>query len=160
MKLPLTGGCQCGALRYEIRAEPLSVYVCHCTECQRQSGAAFGMSVMVPRPALAYTKGTPRKWRRTADSGRAIDSDMCDTCGVRPVNHPVANDKVSIVKPGTLDDTRWLHPVGHIWTKSAQPWVTIPAGSVIHEGHPADVGSLIAAWTRYREGIERADRSL
>jgi len=150
MKLPLTGGCQCGALRYEIRAEPLTVYVCHCTECQRQSGSAFGMSVMVPRPALVYTKGNPRRWKRTADSGRTIESDMCELCGVRPVNHPGANDKVSIVKPGTFDDARWLHPIGHIWTGSAQPWVTIPKDSIIHEGHPADVSGLIAAWTKYR----------
>jgi hypothetical protein len=155
MQLPLTGGCQCGALRYEIRAEPLSVYVCHCTECQRQSGAAFGMSVMVPRPALVYTKGAPRRWMRKADSGRTLESDMCETCGVRPVNHPTANDKVSIVKPGTLDDTRWLHPIGHIWTKSAQPWVPIPQDVVIHEGHPADVSGLIAAWKKYREGMTR-----
>lgn len=150
MKLPLTGGCQCGALRYEIRAEPLSLYVCHCTECQRQSGAAFGMSLMVPRPALVYTKGMPRRWARTADSGRTIESDVCDGCGVRPVNYPTTNDKVSIVKPGTLDDTRWLHPVGHIWTKSAQSWLAIPKDSVIHEGHPADMSGLIAAWTTYR----------
>ena len=151
MKLPLTGGCQCGALRYEIRAEPMTLYVCHCTECQRQSGAAFGMSLMVARPSLVYVSGTPRRWSRTADSGRVIESDMCEACGVRPVNHPKTNDKVSIVKPGTLDDTGWLHPVGHIWTKSAQPWVPIPKDRVIHEAHPADVSSLIAAWTKYRE---------
>src|SRR5690606_31151642 len=105
------------------------------------------------RPALVYIKGKPRRWKRMADSGRSIESDMCETCGVRPVNHPSANDKVSIVKPGTLDDTGWLHPVGHIWTKSAQPWVTIPDDSVIHEGHPADVSGLIAAWTAYRAGM-------
>jgi hypothetical protein len=153
MKLPLTGGCQCGALRFEIGAEPLSVYVCHCTECQRQSASAFSMSVMVPRDSLVYTKGKPRRFERTADSGRVIASDMCETCGVRPVNHPLANDKVSILKPGTLDDTSWLHPVGHIWTKSAQPWVPIPVDSVIHEGHPSDLGGLIAAWTAYRAGM-------
>ncbi len=153
MKLPLTGGCQCGALRYEIRAEPLSVYVCHCTECQKQSASAFSMSVMVPRDSLVYSKGKPRRFERTADSGRVIASDMCETCGVRPVNHPLANDKVSILKPGTLDDTSWLHPVGHIWTRSAQPWVPIPADSVIDEGHPSDLSGLIAAWTAYRAGM-------
>jgi hypothetical protein len=154
MKLPLTGGCQCGALRYEIRAEPLSVYVCHCTECQRQSGGAFGLSMMVPRPALVYVKGTPGHWGRTADSGRVIDADFCAVCGVRTVHRPLANDKVSIVKPGTLDDTGWLHPVGHIWTRSAQPWVTIPKDSVIHDGHPADVSGLIEAWRAHRAGTE------
>ena len=151
MKLPLTGGCQCGQLRYEVRAEPLSVYLCHCTECQRQSGGAFGMSVMVPRAAFVFTTGTPRRWSRAADSGRVIESDMCEVCGVRPVNHPKANDKVSIVKPGTLDDTSWLVPVGHIWTRSAQPWVPIPKDSLIYEGHPPDVTPLIEAWRTWQQ---------
>ena len=148
--LPLTGGCQCGHVRYEIRAEPLSVYVCHCTECQRQSSSAFGMSVMVPRPAFVITAGVPKNWSRTADSGRILDGDFCAVCGVRLVHHPRANDKVSILKPGTLDDTRWLYPVGHIWTRSAQPWVPIPKDSVIHEGHPSDLTSLIDAWRVHR----------
>ena len=49
MRLPLSGGCQCGRVRYQIRAEPLAVYVCHCTECQRQSGSAFALSLAVAR---------------------------------------------------------------------------------------------------------------
>jgi len=53
MRLPLTGGCQCGTVRYQITAAPLAVYVCHCTECQRQSGSAFALSLAVPRDALA-----------------------------------------------------------------------------------------------------------
>jgi hypothetical protein len=153
MKLPMTGGCQCGQLRYEIRAEPLSVYLCHCTECQRQSSSAFGMSMMVPRPAFVVTAGTPRRCTRTADSGRIIEGDFCEACGVRVVHYPQANDKVAIVKPGTLDDTRWLHPVGHIWTKSAQPWVPIPKDGVNHEAHPADLAPLIEAWRAYRATI-------
>ena len=155
MKLPLTGGCQCGQLRYEVRAEPLSVYLCHCTECQRQSASAFGMSVVVPRATFGYTSGTPRKWDRTADSGRTIGADFCEVCGVRPVHHPQANDKVSILKPGTLDDTSWLYPVGHIWTKSAQPWVQIPRDSINHEGHPPDLAPLMEAWQRHRQSMPK-----
>jgi hypothetical protein len=145
MKLPLCGGCQCGQLRYEVRAEPLSVYVCHCTECQRQSGSAFAMSVIVPRPALVFTAGAPQRWSRITERGNVLDGDFCPQCGVRIAHHPRINEAVSILKPGTLDDTRWLVPVGHIWTRSAQPWVDIPEGSVIFEGHP-DVARLIAAW--------------
>ena len=59
MRLPLTGGCQCGGVRYEIKAAPLSLYVCHCTECQRQSGSAFALSLAVPRDAFAVVRGTP-----------------------------------------------------------------------------------------------------
>ncbi len=145
MKLPLCGGCQCGELRYEIRAEPLSVYVCHCTECQRQSGSAFGMSVIVPRPAMVFTSGAPKRWARTTERGTTIEGESCATCGVRVVHHPSANDTISVLKPGTLDDTRWLVPVGHIWTGSAQPWVSIPKDGVNFEGHP-EVPRLIEAW--------------
>ncbi len=70
---------------------------------------------------------------------------------MRPVHYPKANEAVAILKPGTLDDTSWLHPVGHIWTRSAQQWVSIPADSVIHEGHPSELNSLIEAWQRYRQ---------
>lgn len=147
MQLPLTGGCQCGGLRYEVRAEPLSVYVCHCTECQRQSGSAFAMSAVVPRPALVYLSGRPKRCSRKADSGNTIDGDFCPDCGVRLAHYPSANDKVAILKPGTLDDTRWLVPVGHIWTRSAQAWVTIPDDTVRFAGHP-DVARLIDAWQR------------
>lgn len=151
MKLPLTGGCQCGALRYEVSAEPLTVYVCHCTECQRQSGGAFGMSAVVPRQAVAFTAGTPRRWERKADSGNRIAGDFCPTCGVRTVHHPSSNEKVSILKPGTLDDTHWLWPVAHIWTASAQRWVQIPPDTIRHAGHPGDLTPMIEAWRRRRE---------
>ena len=49
---PLAGGCQCGAIRYAITAEPGPIYVCHCRECQKQSASAFGISVSVPGGAL------------------------------------------------------------------------------------------------------------
>ena len=153
MKLPLTGGCQCGLLRYEVDAEPMSLYACHCTECQRQSGSAFGMSMLIPREALRFVKGTPRRYERTADSGRVIEGDFCEACGVRPVHYPRANPKAAILKPGTLDDTSWLHPIGHIWTRSAQRWVPIPTDSVIYEGHPGDLAPLIEAWRRYRASV-------
>jgi len=153
MKLPLTGGCQCGQLRYEISVEPLSVYACHCTECQRQSGSAFGMSVLIPREAFRFVKGTPVRYERTADSGRVIEGDFCEACGVRPVHYPRANPKVAILKPGTLDDTSWLHPVGHIWTNSAQAWVEIPRDGVIHEAHPSELDSMIEAWRLYRASL-------
>jgi len=97
MKLPLTGGCQCGALRYAIAAEPLSVYLCHCTDCQKQTGSAFGMSVLVPREALIYTSAHPMTWEKTADSGRKMDGEFCATCGVRIAHHPRANERVSVL---------------------------------------------------------------
>jgi hypothetical protein len=152
MRLPMTGGCQCGHLRYEIRAEPLTVYACHCTECQRQSGAAFSLSLVAPRDAVAIVAGEPRRWRRVHPSGRIIGCIFCGECGVRLYHEPEANPKVTIVKPGTLDDTSWLAPVGHIWTRSAQRWVAMPADAVNEEAQPVNLERMIAAWRERAAG--------
>jgi hypothetical protein len=147
--LPLSGGCQCGAVRYEIAAAPLSVYACHCRDCQRQTGAAFALSMVVPRAAIRITQGTPHRWLRPGSetaSGTPSDCLFCGACGARLYHLPSRNPEVAVVKPGTLDDTRWLAPVGHIWTESAQPWVAIPAGGVTFPRQPPDFSALITAW--------------
>ena len=149
MAIQREGGCQCGRVRYRLEGEPVGLAVCHCTECQRQSGSAFAMSMIVPRPALVILSGKPQRWSRTTERGNVLDGDFCPTCGTRLAHYPHINERVAILKPGTLDETRWLVPVGHIWTRSAQPWVHIPQDSVIFEGHP-DIGRLIEAWRKHR----------
>ncbi|MBI3435158.1 MAG: GFA family protein [Proteobacteria bacterium] len=146
MRLPLTGTCQCGSIRYEIRGEPLSVYACHCTECQRQSAGAFALSMPVARDAVVVLSGKPKSWRRTTESGRVIQCIFCPQCGVRLFHNPESNPDISVVKPGTLDETGWLFPVGHIWTRSAQPWFKIPLDAICYEGQPPDLTKLTAAW--------------
>lgn len=146
MRIPLTGGCQCGHVRFEIKEKPLTVYACHCTECQRQSASAFSLSMVVPREAIVIVKGAPRQWRRVHESGRVIMCIFCGDCGVRLYHNPERNPKVSIFKPGTLDDTIWLYPVGHIWTRSAQPWFKMPADTVNYDMQPPDLTRLIEAW--------------
>ena len=121
MPSPYTGGCQCGQIRYELHAEPLAR---HCTECQRQSSSAFGMSMPVAREAVKLLKGTPKQWSRPSASGRAVVCFFCGECGTRLFHQPTRNNKITNIKPGTLDDTSWLRPVGNLWTSSAQPWIT------------------------------------
>lgn len=152
MKLPLTGRCQCGQVRYEIRAEPMAVWACHCTDCQKQTGGAFALSVLVARDAVAVTAGRPAEWQRTADSGRTMACVFCPDCGTRLWHNPAANAAVTILKPGTLDDTGWLVPVGHIWTRSAQPWFKIPADTINYEAQFPDPGKLVEAWKARRAG--------
>jgi len=145
MKLPLTGGCQCGAVRYEIDAEPLTVIACHCTECQRQSASAFGMTVPVPRAALRIVKGEPAHWSRLAENGNTLGAVFCPTCGVRLYHEP-ANGKFLNVKAGTLDDRSWARPVGHIWTDYAQPWVKEQLTGVIYPRQQPNMDAFVAAW--------------
>jgi hypothetical protein len=70
MKLPQTGGCQCGAIRYEITEEPQMAYTCHCRDCQGLTSSAFSMDVIVPEGAFRLSGVEPRSLRRLADSGR------------------------------------------------------------------------------------------
>jgi hypothetical protein len=149
IKLPLTGGCQCGAVRYCIDAEPLTVLACHCTECQKQSASAFGMTAPVPREALTVTKGAPARWARQAESGNELGAAFCGTCGTRLWHEPV-NKAVLNLKVGTLDDPGWAKPVAHIWTERAQPWVREKLDGLIYPRQHPSLEPLVAAW-RTRE---------
>lgn len=122
----LTGGCQCGAVRYGLSAEPLQIYVCHCRECQRQSASAFGISVIAPRAAFTVTQGEAQRWSRPTDSGRTLHCHFCARCGSRVWHESAGNDTVSI-KGGTLDAPVDLTNAIHIWASRKLPGVIIPA---------------------------------
>lgn len=81
MKLPQTGGCLCGALRYEITRAPQAVYTCHCTDCQRLTGSAFSMALFVADEALHLSGVDPRPLQKVADSGRKLTRWLCAECG-------------------------------------------------------------------------------
>ncbi|MEF2551171.1 GFA family protein [Aurantimonas sp. A2-1-M11] len=142
--LPLTGGCQCGAVRYEIRAAPQVFYLCHCTECQRQTSSAFGESLRVDPATLAIT-GEMATTRRVSDGGAVRLGDFCADCGVR-IRHRSEGDPARVnIKAGTLDDTRCLVPAGHIWTDSRQSFVAIGANELAYPRMPDDgFAALIA----------------
>ena len=146
MHLPLTGACQCRAVRYQCTAAPASIYACHCTECQRQSGSAFGTSMLVPRDAFSFAHGTPKTWTRLSDSGRKVDCLFCGDCGTRLVHLPQHSPQLAIIRPGALDDTKWIRLAGHIWLRSKQAWFEVPAGAVTYDQQPPDFSKLIEAY--------------
>lgn len=120
-----TGGCQCGAVRYRIEGALQELVACHCTECQKQSGSAFGMSLVLDFAQFKLVSGALKFFEVRADSGRIKSCVFCPTCGTRIYHRK--GEAIS-VKAGTLDDTSGLRPTAHYWTKRKQPWVQIPAG--------------------------------
>ena len=120
----LTGACQCGAIRYSIDGEVYRLNVCHCRDCQRQSGSAFGMSLIIRPDAFRLGSGTLKEFQTTADSGRRKTCAFCPECGVRIYN---ATSALMAIKAGTLDDTSSLNPDAHYWTKRKQSWTPLPA---------------------------------
>ena len=146
MSAPYDGGCLCGAIRYRLSAEPLTLYVCHCTDCQKQTSTSFNLSMPVPRAALELVRGEPGSYSVPLSGGRRWEGRFCRACITRVWSEPPKFPQLINLRPGTLDDTSWLRPVGHIWTRSAQPWVRIPDDTLHYEGQPADMMPMIRAW--------------
>ena len=130
-----SGGCQCGQVRYEIAGEPLALAVCHCSDCKRQSGSAFGMSLITPKDLL-QVEGRTKSFRRKAASGGELECVFCPECGTRLYHVPTALGPVVNVKAGTLDDTSGLVPNMHVWGKRRLPWVAVPEGVPCFDEQP------------------------
>lgn len=131
----LTGGCQCGTVRYTISAAPLWLVACHCRECQKQSASAFGMSLIVRRAAVTQTGGEIRTWSRKADSGNTVNCVFCVACGTRLWHAKEGFDYISI-KGGSLDVPLDFSDAVHCWTSSKLPGMVIPATAKQFPGEP------------------------
>lgn len=131
---PRTGRCQCGSVRFAISGPIQKVYVCHCTECRKQSAAAFGISAFVKSADLTVTQGAPAKWTRIADSGREVECYFCPVCGSRVWHQSAVEDGVRRVRGGTLDTPLDVSNATHIYVSRKLPGIVIPSGAVTHDG--------------------------
>ena len=145
---PVEGGCTCGALRYRLKGAPLTIFACHCLECQRQSGGDYGLSMFVRRGDFEVLRGTAARFDRRADSGRVLPGLFCAACGTRVWHEPVHSPDQINIKPGTLDDPSWAVPVAHIWIERKKSNVRIDADALAMKGQPADRKPLYSAWAR------------
>lgn len=121
MATPFTGGCMCGAVRYECSAEPIMTGNCHCRDCQRASGGGFVSVLLVPKNALKIT-GDVKYYDVKADSGNTISRGFCPNCGARLFSKPTVVPDLMGIMAGSLDDPSRYRPTMDIYTASAQPW--------------------------------------
>jgi len=147
---PYTGGCLCGAIHYEFDAEPVTVYICHCIDCQKISASAFGISVRVKAEDFKITKGNPASFDTVADSGRTKTGLFCAACGTRFGGG--AGGPEVVLRGGSLDDPNWFRPVAHIWVRSAQVWYPFDDGLPTFEKAPEDLEALNALWQAHVAG--------
>ena len=122
MPAPFSGGCLCGAIRYESRAAPLFSINCHCRDCQRTTGTAYAPVLAVPRDALSITQGEPTYYTSQSDSGETVSRGFCPECGSGIFSKLSANPDIVGLKAASLDDPSWFRPTVDIYTDSAQPW--------------------------------------
>ena len=142
---PLTGGCQCGQVRFALKAPPVVFYLCHCTECQKQSSSAFGESVKVCAADVEVT-GELALFTGKADSGNPKHCEFCPACGTRLFHGRKPGAETFNMKGGTFDDRSWLLPAGHIWISSKQPFVAIGADELSYPRQPDTYDVLTRRW--------------
>ena len=124
----MTGGCLCGKVRYSVNADPAIVVVCHCKNCQKQTGTAFSVVVGVPKSTISI-QGNLKTFHDTGDSGQPVDRNFCPECGSPIISDVAVMPELRLIKAGTLDDTSWLDPKMHVYCDSAEQWTSIPEGS-------------------------------
>ena len=134
---PLTGGCLCGAIRYIVSAPVTGLRACHCTHCQKSSGAGGSVNAVLPSSTFSITKGAPRRYADKADSGRTLNRFFCGDCG-SPIysQREISPDRL-VVRAGSFDDSSTMKIVANIWTKSARPWSWIDPATEQLPGNPA-----------------------
>lgn len=152
MQPPYLGHCLCGQVRFQLTAEPLTLYACHCTDCQRRSGGALLLSMWVPREALEVLEGTPELVSSIANDGRERRNRVCPACQVRLWAEPVHRPGVAILRPGMLEAARHFAPIAHQFTRSALPWFRFPEGVPRYETAPEDPAEYLRLWQQARTG--------
>lgn len=135
MSEPITGGCLCGAIRYEVSSPVGKLIACHCTDCQRASGTGASINALLPSSALRFTKGRPKVFSKPSDSGNVLNRHFCADCG-SPVYSQRANaPEFLVLKVGGLDRHEGLQVAMNIWTRSRRPWTPMDETLECHEGN-------------------------
>jgi hypothetical protein len=122
----LTGGCLCGAVRYETEADPVVMVNCHCRDCQRAGGSGYAPFVIVPKAAVKIA-GEARTYRTIGDAGLAVERGFCPTCGSPLFAKLERMPDVLGLQAASLDDPALYKPGLDLFTSSAQPWVHMAA---------------------------------
>ena len=132
----MEGRCSCAAVRYRLTTEPLFVHCCHCLNCQRQTGSAFVINVLIEADRVELLAGEPRPVEVGRDGGSAQRIFRCPDCEIA-VFSEYGRPEVRFVRAGTLDDPSAVAPDVHIFARSKVPWLTlspsVPAFDVYYD---------------------------
>jgi hypothetical protein len=156
MGAQLEGGCACATVRYRLSSDPLFVNCCHCLSCQRQTGSAFVINLLIEADRVATLSGSPQPVDVPRDDGSVQRIFRCPRCQVALFSEYGRPD-VWFVRGGTLDDPTGITPDVHIYTRSKVDWVVLPAGAPAFEEY-YDTARLWPAESLRRLQALRRDR--
>jgi hypothetical protein len=119
------GGCACGAVRYRLASEPLFTNCCHCLNCQRQTGSAFVINLLIEADRVQLLAGEPQPVDVPREDGSPQRIFRCPSCQVALYSQ-YGRPEVLFVRGGTLDDPTGVTPDAHIYTRSKVDWLELP----------------------------------
>ena len=137
INVPFSGGCACGAIRYEATAEPLMMLHCHCRDCQRSSGGPFSSFVIVPKEAFKLLQGSLRFHASPSEAGGMTRRGFCPDCGSPILGMPDSGPQIVGIRPASLDDPSWFNPQMDVWTSDAHPWDEMNSALAKFEKYPS-----------------------
>ena len=114
-----SGGCLCGGVRYESAGEPLFSLLCHCRDCQHQSGSAFIAAMRVPAAGFRIAQGEPKLYVGKSDAGNEVTRAFCPDCGCPLFIRVSSRPDIVGLRVGSLDDPGEFRPEADIFVKSA-----------------------------------------
>ena len=126
------GGCQCGAIRFEIDGDPVGGVACHCRACQYVAGGSANLTWVFARSGFKITSGEPRCYKANPTSG---GSYFCGDCGVNIFSQPDSNPHIVAIKVGSLDDAEGFKVEADIWMSAAPAWHNAADGAMQFEGN-------------------------
>lgn len=116
-----TGGCACGAIRYECTAAPIFQGHCQCLDCQRATGAGHFSMMFVPLKAVTLT-GEPKFYETIADNGQPVRRGFCPQCGSPVFGQHMSRPKLAILPAASLDDPGRFVPSFVVYTARGHAW--------------------------------------
>lgn len=135
--MKVDGGCFCGAVTYEAEVDPTKVVICHCTDCQTNSGTAYGVVVVVVDDSFSLQTGSLKSFEKVADSGQRRELAFCPECGTRIYARPAdGTPGVFGLRAGTVTQREALKPIAQLWRKSALPWTQDISSLPSFDGQP------------------------
>ena len=122
--LKLKGGCLCGSITYEVDGDPMMTAICHCKDCQKQTGTTFSLVIGVS-PDKVKVDGKPAIYTTMGETGTEVFRHFCGSCGSPILSDATGSFGVYFIKAGTLEDTSFLKPELEIFCDEAQNWCNL-----------------------------------
>ena len=117
--------CSCGQLHLAVEGEPSRIWICHCLECQRRTGAVIGNLARFRREQITFN-GTATAWKRTGESGNTLTCYFCPTCGSTIYFENEAFPGIVAVAIGNFADPNFPAPIISVWEETRHSWVSLP----------------------------------